>query len=34
MDPIPAVGEHTDSILKELGITESDITKMRDSGAI
>jgi len=34
MDPIPAVGEHTNSILKELGITESDITKMRDSGAI
>ena len=34
MDPIPAVGEHTDSILKELGIAESDITKMRDSGAI
>jgi crotonobetainyl-CoA:carnitine CoA-transferase CaiB-like acyl-CoA transferase len=34
MDPIPAVGEHTDSILNELGITESDIAKMRDSGAI
>ncbi len=34
MDPIPAVGEHTVSILKELGITESDITKMRASGAI
>jgi len=34
MDPIPAVGEHTDSILKELGITESEITSMRSSGAI
>ena len=34
MDPIPAVGEHTDSILKELGITETDIAKMRASGAI
>ncbi len=34
MDPIPAVGEHTDSILKELGITESEITNMRSSGAI
>jgi len=34
MDPIPAVGEHTDSILKELGITENDIQKMRSSGAI
>ena len=34
MDPIPAVGEHTDSILKELGLTESDIASMRASGAI
>ena len=34
MDPIPAVGEHTDAILKELGITESDIASMRASGAI
>ena len=34
MDPIPAVGEHTDSILKELGITDSEITNMRSSGAI
>jgi itaconate CoA-transferase len=34
MDPIPAVGEHTNSILKELGITESDIASMRASGAI
>ena len=34
MDPIPAVGEHTDSILKELGITESEIANMRSSGAI
>jgi crotonobetainyl-CoA:carnitine CoA-transferase CaiB-like acyl-CoA transferase len=34
MDPIPAVGEHTESILKELGITETDIAKMRSSGAI
>ena len=34
MDPIPAVGEHTDSILKELGIAESDISDMRVSGAI
>ena len=34
MDPIPAVGEHTDSILKELGMTESDIASMRTSGAI
>jgi crotonobetainyl-CoA:carnitine CoA-transferase CaiB-like acyl-CoA transferase len=34
MDPIPAVGEHTDAILKELGIAESDIASMRASGAI
>ncbi len=34
MDPIPAVGEHTDSILKELGIAEADIAKMRSSRAI
>jgi len=34
MDAIPAVGEHTDSILKELGMTESEITAMRASGAI
>ena len=34
MDPIPAVGEHTDYILKELGITDSEITNMRSSGAI
>ena len=34
MDPIPAVGDHTDSILKELGLGESDIASMRTSGAI
>jgi crotonobetainyl-CoA:carnitine CoA-transferase CaiB-like acyl-CoA transferase len=34
MDPIPAVGEHTESILKELGIAEADIADMRASGAI
>ena len=34
MDAIPAVGEHTDSILKELGMTESEIAAMRASGAI
>ena len=34
MDPIPAVGDHTDSILKELGLGESDIADMRASGAI
>jgi len=34
MDPIPAVGEHTDSILKELGVSDADVAKMRSSGAI
>jgi crotonobetainyl-CoA:carnitine CoA-transferase CaiB-like acyl-CoA transferase len=34
MDPIPSVGEHTDAILKELGLSDSDIANMRSSGAI
>ena len=34
MDPIPAVGQHTDAILKELGISESEIASMRENGAI
>ena len=34
MDPIPAIGDHTDSILKELGLGESDIASMKASGAI
>lgn len=34
MDPIPAVGQHTDAILKELGMAESDIASMRASRAI
>jgi itaconate CoA-transferase len=34
MDPIPAVGEHTDAILKELGLSDSEIADMRSSGAV
>jgi crotonobetainyl-CoA:carnitine CoA-transferase CaiB-like acyl-CoA transferase len=34
MDLIPSVGEHTDTILKELGLEDSDIASMRSSGAI
>lgn len=34
MDAIPAVGEHSNSILKELGLAEADIISMRSSGAI
>ncbi len=34
MDPIPSVGQHTNDILKELGMSESEIASMRESGAI
>ncbi len=34
MDDIPAVGQHTESILKELGKSDADIDQMRASGAI
>lgn len=34
MDPIPSVGQHTDAILKELGMSEAEIGSMRASGAI
>ena len=34
MDPIPSVGQHTDAILKELGMSESEIASMRANGAI
>ena len=34
MDAIPAVGQHTDSILQEIGIKNSSIAEMRANGAI
>lgn len=34
MDPIPAVGEHTNAILSEIGITSTEIEKMRSTGAV
>jgi itaconate CoA-transferase len=34
MDPIPAVGQHTDAILAELGYPPSAIAKLREQGAI
>ena len=34
MDPVPSVGQHTDTILKELGLAESEIASMRAKGAI
>ena len=32
--PIPAVGEHTDAILAELGLTAAEVTALRDAGTI
>ena len=34
MDPIPAVGEHTDSILAELGYGAEDIARLHAAGAV
>ena len=34
MGPIPALGEHTDAILYELGYTESQISSLREVGAV
>jgi crotonobetainyl-CoA:carnitine CoA-transferase CaiB-like acyl-CoA transferase len=34
MDPIPAVGEHTAAILRELGYTEAQVGAMKEQGAI
>jgi crotonobetainyl-CoA:carnitine CoA-transferase CaiB-like acyl-CoA transferase len=34
MGPVPSVGQHTDAILKELGVSNSEIASMRESGAI
>ena len=32
--PIPAVGEHTDAILAELGLTDAEVAALRSSGAV
>jgi formyl-CoA transferase len=34
MDPVPAAGEHTAAILRELGRTESDLDRLRAEGVI
>ena len=34
MDPIPAVGEHTELILNELGYSGAEISRMNAAGAI
>jgi crotonobetainyl-CoA:carnitine CoA-transferase CaiB-like acyl-CoA transferase len=34
MDPIPDVGEHTDSVLSSLGYSAREIAELRAEGAI
>jgi crotonobetainyl-CoA:carnitine CoA-transferase CaiB-like acyl-CoA transferase len=34
MDAVPAVGQHTESILRELGQGEADIAALQQAGAI
>ena len=34
MDPVPAVGQHTEAILRELGYTDAMLESLRTSGAI
>lgn len=34
MDPIPAIGQHTDAILGELGYSAADIRALREQGAV
>jgi crotonobetainyl-CoA:carnitine CoA-transferase CaiB-like acyl-CoA transferase len=33
-DPIPSLGEHTESILRDLGYSTEEIQKMRDAKVI
>jgi hypothetical protein len=34
MDPVPAVGQHTQAILRQLGRSEADIAALSAAGAI
>jgi itaconate CoA-transferase len=34
MDPVPALGEHTDAILRELGLSDADIARLRAERAV
>jgi itaconate CoA-transferase len=34
MEAIPALGEHTDAILAELGHSAQDIARLREEGAV
>jgi formyl-CoA transferase len=32
--PVPALGQHTDEVLRELGYTDAEIAALREDGAI
>ena len=34
MDPVPALGEHTDAILRELGFSPREIEQLQSAGAV
>jgi formyl-CoA transferase len=34
MDPVPALGEHTDAILAELGYTGAEVVRLHEAGAV
>jgi crotonobetainyl-CoA:carnitine CoA-transferase CaiB-like acyl-CoA transferase len=34
MDAVPALGEHTDAVLQEMGVDAADIARLRAAGAI
>ncbi len=34
MDPVPALGQHTESLLAELGFAEGDIRQLREAGTV
>ena len=34
MDAVPAVGQHTEAVLRELGYADADVARMRAAGAI
>jgi crotonobetainyl-CoA:carnitine CoA-transferase CaiB-like acyl-CoA transferase len=34
MGAVPALGQHTDSVLEELGLSENDVALLRDRGVI
>jgi formyl-CoA transferase len=34
MDPVPALGEHTDAILAELGYTGAEVVRLHKAGAV